>query len=143
MDTLKVTNEIVNPDLETVRAGLAGQKRREWRRRADEILERATAEFGLAFTTEEITARVAAVLPWVPFKKRSALWIALEDYAGTLPDAAILAWQRAEQSRLFTSFDVVEPRYVSRAPAPDPWLVGHVSGYRGQAKDWIVLAYWD
>lgn len=73
------------------------------------------------------------------FRPREAVWTRVCDYTRFIPDAALVKYAEARDSRLFSGFSVVVPQYADRkSREPDPWLVGELS-----SGEYIILAYWD
>jgi hypothetical protein len=82
--------------------------------------------------------KVAEVLPRrVGFVRGTALQ-PIETYSGRIPDDALLKWDDAVQSGLFSKFMVATPTYYSERQV-DPWIVGEVEG----TDRWAVVAQWD
>src|SRR5207245_7439696 len=57
---------------------------------------------------------------------------------GPIPDEALLKYDAAVQSGLFSAFSVVTPAYFSQKQV-DPWIVAQVDG----AELYAVIAQWD
>jgi len=62
----------------------------------------------------------------------------IESYQGPIPDEALLKYDAAVQSGLFSAFSVVTPAYFSQKQV-DPWIVAQVDG----AELYAVIAQWD
>jgi len=114
-----------------VRARLPGQM-------LQERLESAQLSYGPLYTLAEIRQRVGEVLPRRLGYVRSAVLEPIESYREPIPGAALLKYDDAVQSGLFTKFWVATPTYYQERQV-DPWIVAEVSG----ADRWAVIARWD
>jgi len=130
-----VTNE--PPVVETaarvqeIRHRLPGQARRQ-------RLDTARLEYGPLYALAEIRQRVAQTLPQKFGFIRGAVIEAIESYQGLIPDEALLKYDAALQSGLFSVFTVVTPTYF-RQRQIDPWIVARVDG----AELYAVVAKWN
>jgi len=113
-----------------IRHRLPGQARRQ-------RLDTARLEYGPLYTLAEIQERVAQTLPpKFGFIRRAVLEV-IESYQGLIPDQALLKYDAALQSGLFSVFTVVTPTYFSQKQV-DPWIVAQVDG----AELYAVIAQW-
>ena len=69
---------------------------------------------------------------------RRAVFEPIDSYQGPIPDEALLKYDAAVQSGLFSAFSVVTPAYFSQKQV-DPWIVAQVDG----AELYAVIAQWD
>ena len=115
-----------------VRSRLPGQMVRE-------RLETAALLYGPLYSMAEIRQRVAATLPRrVGFVRGTALE-SIESYRERIPDEALLKWDDAVRSGLFSKFLVATPTYY-RDQQVDPWIIAEVT----EATDrWVVIAQWE
>jgi hypothetical protein len=117
--------------LRAIRAGLPGQMLREH-------LQTARVCYGMLYTEAEIMKRVAdTLLPRVGFV-RGAILEPIEAYNRPIPDDALIKYDDAVQTGVFSRFLVATPRYYSQRQV-DPWIVGQVVG----TELWAVIAQWD
>ncbi len=127
--------ECQSPDvaarLRSIKNRLPGQLQRE-------RLETARALYGPLYSLAEIRGRVAETLPWRAGFFRSAALTPIEEYTEHIPDEALLKYDDAVQSGLFSSFSVVTPVYY-RERQLDPWIIGRVA----EADWWAVFARWE
>lgn len=114
-----------------VRRRLPGQARRQ-------RLDTARLEYGPLYTLADIHQRVAQTLPQKLGFVRRAVFEPIESYQGPIPDEALLKYDDAVRSGLFSAFTVVTPTYFSQKQV-DPWIVGQVDG----AELYAVIAQWD
>jgi hypothetical protein len=114
-----------------IRHRLPGQARRQ-------RLDMARLEYGPLYTLVEIRQRVARALPRKFGFIRGAVLEAIESYQGLIPDEALLKYDAALQSGLFSGFTVVTPTYFSQQQV-DPWIVAQVDG----AELYAVIAQWN
>jgi len=114
-----------------VRRRLPGQARRQ-------RLDTARLEYGPLYTLPEIQQRVAQTLPQKLGFIRRAVFQPIESYQGLIPDDALLKYDDAVRSGLFSAFTVVTPTYFSQKQV-DPWIVGQVDG----TGFYAVIAQWD
>jgi hypothetical protein len=103
----------------------------------NERLEMARVAYGPLYTLGLIRERVAETLPIRAGYIRSAVIEAIDEYRGSISDEALLKYDDAERSGLFSEFRVVTPTYY-RQPQVDPWLVAQIAG----TKLWAVIARW-
>jgi hypothetical protein len=135
MDVMDTTRTPAPPDAATriraVRASLPGQQLRD-------RIDTAALLYGRLYTEAEIRQRVAQVLPMLFGSTRHAVLEPIESYSERIPDEALLKYDDARQSTLFSRFMVATPTY-RREPQPDPWILGQVTG----TQQWAVIAQWD
>jgi hypothetical protein len=81
---------------------------------------------------------VAQALPQKFGFIRGAVIEAIESYQGLIPDEALLKYDAAHQSGLFSAFTVVTPTYFTQRQV-DPWIVAQVDG----AELYAVIAKWN
>jgi hypothetical protein len=117
--------------LRAIRAGLPGQMVRERQ-------QTARVCYGMLYTEAEIRKKVAdTLLPRVGFL-RGAVLEPIENYSRPIPDDALLKYDDAVQTGVFSRFLVATPRYYGQRQV-DPWIVGQVVG----SELWAVIAQWD
>lgn len=117
--------------LRAIRAGLPGQMLRE-------RLQTARVCYGMLYTEGEIRKKVAdTLLPRVGFV-RGAVLEPIAAYSRPIPDDALIKYDDAVQTGVFSRFLVATPRYYGQRQA-DPWIVGQVVG----TELWAVIAQWD
>jgi hypothetical protein len=117
--------------LRTIRARLPGQVLRE-------RLEMAMICFGPLYSLAEIRQRVGETLPRRFGYVRSASLEPIEAYRRAIPDEALLKYDDALRSGLFSKFWVATPTYYQERQV-DPWIVAEVDG----SDRWAVIAQWD
>ena len=115
----------------TIRQRLPGQMIRE-------RLEAAYLNYGPLYGLAEIRQRVGEVLPRRLGFVRGALLEPIETYRDPIPDEALLKYDDALRSGLFSKFWVATPTYYQERQV-DPWIVAEVEG----TDRWAVLARWD
>jgi hypothetical protein len=103
-----------------------------------ERIELARVAYGPLHTVNLIRERVADTLPIRIGYVRSTVMTPIEQYREPIPDEALLKFDDAERSGLFSRFWVVTPTYY-RARQVDPWIVAEVAGTTLCA----VIARWD
>ena len=114
-----------------VRSRLPGQMVRE-------RLETAALLYGPLYSLIEIRQRVAATLPRRTGFVRCTALESLESYREFIPDDALLKWDDAVRSGLFSKFLVATPTYY-RDHQMDPWIIAEVA----ESTDrWVVIARW-
>jgi len=114
-----------------IRRRLPGQARRQ-------RLDTARLEYGPLYSLAEIQQRVAQTLHQKVGFIRRAVFEPIESYQGPIPDEALLKYDAAVRSGLFSAFSVVTPAYFSQKQV-DPWIVAQVDG----AELYAVIAQWD
>jgi hypothetical protein len=103
-----------------IRASLPGQVQRE-------RIELAAVCYGPLMTLTQIRLRIGETLPRKFGFVRSAALEPLESYRGLIPDEALLKYDDAHRSGLFSKFWVATPTYYQERQV-DPWIVGEVTG---------------
>ena len=121
----------VTARLRAIRNRLPGQM-------VQERIDTAKILYGPLYSLREVRARVGATLPRRPGFIRGAVLEPIETYRLRIPDEALLKYDDAAQSGLFSHFMVATPTYYSERQV-DPWIIGEVTG----TEDWAVLAQWD
>ena len=116
--------------IRTIRARLPGQLLRE-------RLEMALLDYGPLYSLAEIRQRVGEVLPRRLGYVRGATLEPIEQYREAIPDEALLKFDDAVQSGIFSKFWVATPTYYQERQV-DPWIVGEVEG----TERWAVIARW-
>jgi hypothetical protein len=117
--------------LRAIRSRLPGQMLRE-------RLEMASVCYGPLHTWPEIRQKVAETLPRRMGFVRSAVVEPIETYREGIPDEALLKYDDAVRSGLFSRFWVATPRYYEQRQV-DPWIIGEVNG----SEQCAVIAQWD
>jgi hypothetical protein len=117
--------------LARIRARLPGQT-------IPERTEMARVRYGPLYTLADIRANVARTLPRQFLFVRGTRLEPIETYRERIPDEALLKYDDAFQTGLFSKFWVVTPTYYGEAEV-DPWIVGEVSG----TDRFAVIAQWD
>jgi hypothetical protein len=120
----------VDRRLRAIRARLPGQVLRE-------RLEMALVCFGPLYSLAEVRQRVGETLPRRFGYVRSASLEPIEAYRGPIPDEALLKYDDAVRSGLFSKFWVATPTYYQDRQV-DPWIVAEVDG----SDRWAVIAQW-
>ena len=101
-------------------------------------LEMAALCYGPLYSLAEIRQNVGAVLPRRLGYVRGATLEPIETYASPIPDEALLKYDDAARTGLFSKFWVATPTYYQERQV-DPWIVAEVDG----AARWAVIARWD
>jgi hypothetical protein len=101
-------------------------------------LEMAALCYGPLYSLAEIRQRVGAVLPRRLGYVRGASLEPIETYASPIPDEALLKYDDAARTGLFSKFQVATPTYYQERQV-DPWIVAEVDG----SDRWVVIARWD
>jgi len=114
----------------TIRAGLPGQVLRQ-------RIEMATVCYGPLYTLAEVRRRVGESLPYRFGFIRGATLEPIEDYRELIPDEALLKYDDAVKSGLFSHFWVATPTYYEERQV-DPWILAEVNGIERYA----VIAQW-
>ena len=117
--------------LRAIRAGLPGQMLRE-------RLQTARVCYGMLYTEADIRKKVADTLPSRVGLVRGAILEPIEIYTRPIPDDALIKYDDAVQTGVFSRFLVATPRYYAQRQV-DPWIVGQVVG----SELWAVIAQWD
>jgi hypothetical protein len=116
--------------IRAIRARLPGQLLRE-------RLEMALLDYGPLYSLAEIRQRVGEVLPRRLGFVRGATLEPIEQYREAIPDEALLKFDDAVQSGIFSKFWVATPTYYQERQI-DPWIVAEVEG----TDRWAVIARW-
>lgn len=135
MEQVDTRIEGATPDvatrLQAIRAKLPGQL-------LAERIETARATYGTLYTLAEVRQKVAETLPLRIGFTRGATLEPIETYRERIPDDALLKYDDAVQSGIFSKFWVATPTYRSERQV-DPWIVGEIAGTEFCA----VVAQWD
>jgi hypothetical protein len=121
----------VDARVRAIRARLPGQMLRE-------RLEMAQLCHGPLFTLAEIRQKVGQTLPRRAGYVRGATLEPVEEYRQGIPDDALLKYDDALKSGLFSKFWVATPTYYQERQV-DPWIIGEVVG----ADRYAVIAQWE
>jgi hypothetical protein len=113
-----------------IRASLPGQVLRE-------RIELAAVSYGPLMTLTQIRLRIGETLPRKFGFVRSAALEPLESYRGPIPDEALLKYDDAHRSGLFSKFWVATPTYYQERQV-DPWIIGEVTG----SELCAIIAQW-
>jgi hypothetical protein len=114
-----------------IRARLPGQV---WRERT----QMAAAAYGPLMTLAEVRQKVGETLPRSFWFARGAALEPIESYRPLIPDEALLRYDDAVQSGLFSKFLVATPTYYTQHQV-DPWILGEVT----DTEFYAVIARWD
>ena len=117
--------------IRAIRARLPGHMLRE-------RIEIAQVCYGPLYSLAEIRQRVGQTLPRRAGFVRSAVLQPIEDYGESIPDDALLKYDDAVKSGLFSKFTVATPTYYQERQI-DPWIIGQVGG----TDRYAVIARWD
>ena len=122
-----------DPDarVRAIRARLPGQVLRE-------RIQMAQVCYGPLYTLAEIRQKVGQALPRRAGYIRGAVIEPIEDYREGIPDDALLKYDDAVKSGLFSKFTVATPTYYQDRQV-DPWIIGQVLG----TERYAVIAQWD
>jgi hypothetical protein len=137
MDTITpiTPHDTAVPDLalrvEAIRSRLPGQMRQR-------RLETAALCYGPLYSLTAVRQRVGEVLPRRLGYVRGAALEPIEQYRDPIPDEALLKYDDAVRSGLFSRFLVATPTYYQERQV-DPWIVAEVDG----TDRWAVIARWD
>ena len=101
-------------------------------------LEMAALCHGPLYSLAEIRHHVGSVLPRRLGYVRGASLEPIETYTSPIPDEALLKYDEAARSGLFSKFWVATPTYYQERQV-DPWIVAEVEG----SDRWAVIARWD
>lgn len=116
--------------IRAIRDRLPGQLLRE-------RLEMAQLHHGPLYTLAEVRQKIGEVLPRRVGYVRGAALEPIETYRGAIPDDALLKFDDAQRSGIFSKFWVATPTYYQERQV-DPWIIGEVAG----AERWAVIAQW-
>ena len=120
----------VDARIRAIRARLPGQMLRQ-------RIEMAEVCYGPLYSLAEVRQRVGQTLPRRAGFVRGAVIEPIEDYRQAIPDDALLKYDDAVKSGLFSKFWVATPTYYQERQV-DPWILGEVSGIDRYA----VVAQW-
>jgi hypothetical protein len=98
----------------------------------------AELHYGPLYAPAEVRQRVGETLPRRFGYVRGATLEPIERYRAPIPDEALLKFDDAAQSGLFSRFWVATPTYYQERQV-DPWIVAEVDGL----DRWAVIARWD
>ena len=101
-------------------------------------LEMAALCYGPLYSLAEIRQNVGAVLPRRLGYVRGASLEPIETYASTIPDEALVKYDDAARTGLFSRFWVATPTYYQERQV-DPWIIGEIGS---GADRWAVIARW-
>lgn len=113
-----------------IRAKLPGQVLRQ-------RVEMANVCYGPLYTLPEVRRRVGEALPYRFGFIRGATLEPIEEYREVIPDEALLKYDDALRSGLFSRFWVATPTYYEERQV-DPWILGEVEG----VERYAVIAQW-
>jgi hypothetical protein len=130
-DSIEATKVDAAARLRRIRSQLPGQVLRE-------RIDTARACYGPLYTMAEVRRKVADTLPRKLGFARSATLEPIETFGERIPDEAVLKYDDAVQSGVFSNFWVATPTYY-REHQVDPWIIGEVKGTELCA----VIAQWD
>ncbi|HXH84448.1 MAG TPA: hypothetical protein VNN07_16200 [Candidatus Tectomicrobia bacterium] len=102
-----------------------------------ERLETVRLRYGRVYTLDEVRRLAAETLPMRVGYSRAAVLDPIETYRSAIPDDALLKYDDAVQSGLFSTFWVVTPSYRESRQI-DPWIVAQVTG----TDLYAVVAQW-
>ena len=114
-----------------IRSRLPGQVLRE-------RIDMARVCYGPLYTLAEVRQKVGQTLPRRTGFVRGAALEPIEEYRLNIPDEALLKYDDAFKSGLFTRFWVATPTYYQERQV-DPWILGEVTG----TDRYAVIAQWD
>lgn len=116
--------------IRSIRRRLPGQMLRE-------RIDLAAASFGPLYTLAEVRERVGQVLPRRLGFVRGATLEPIETYREPIPEDALVKYDEAFSSGLFSKFWVATPTYYQERQV-DPWIVGEIA----EAGLYAVIARW-
>lgn len=117
--------------LRRIRSELPGQMLRE-------RIDTARLCYGPLYTLSEVRQKVAETLPRRIGYVRSAALEPIETYQEPIPDDALLKFDDARATGLFSKFWVASPRYYE-SKQTDPWIIAEVQG----TELYAVVAQWE
>ena len=103
-----------------------------------ERLEMVQLCYGPLYSIAEIRQKVGEVLPRRVGFIRGAALEPIQTYREAIPDEALLKFDDATRTGLFSKFWVATPTYYQERQM-DPWIIGEVTG----SDRWAVVAQWD
>lgn len=104
-----------------------------------ERLETAALLYGPLYSLAEVRQRVADTLPRKLGFVRGATLEPIEAYSAAISEDALLKYDDAVRTGLFSKFLVATPTYY-REQQVDPWIIAEVTG---STDRWVVVAQWD
>jgi hypothetical protein len=113
-----------------IRARLPGQVRRE-------RIETARALYGTLYGLTELQQKIGQTMTPRWGQRRTARLEPIESYEDAIPDEALLKFDDAQRTGLFTAFHVATPAYT-KGQEVDPWLVGQLT----DCSLYAVIAQW-
>jgi hypothetical protein len=125
------TADTIAARVRAVRDRLPGQLLRE-------RLEMAHLCYWPLYTLAEIRQKIGEMLPRRVGFVRGAALEPIQTYTDAIPDEALLKYDDAVRSGLFSKFWVATPTYYQERQM-DPWIIGEVIG----SDRWAVIAQWD
>ena len=132
---MEPTTTVQPPDLATriraIRNRLPGQM-------LGQRLEMAALCYGPLYSLAEIRQNVGAVLPRRLGYVRGSSLEPIETYTTPIPDEALVKYDDAARTGLFSKFWVATPTYYQERQV-DPWIVAEVDG----SDRLVVIARWD
>jgi hypothetical protein len=135
IETSRTPTPSTPPDLDSriraIRARLPGQVLRE-------RIEMAQVCYGPLYSLAELRQKVGQTLPRRAGFVRGAVLEPIEEYRQVIPDDALLKYDDAVNSGLFSRFWVATPTYYQERQV-DPWICGEVAG----TDRYAVIAQWD
>ena len=129
--TPTATTTETNARVRAIRARLPGQMLRE-------RLQMAELLHGPLYSLAEVRQKVGQTLPRRAGYVRGAALEPIEEYRQAIPDEALLKYDDAVKSNLFSRFWVATPTYYQERQV-DPWILGEVMG----TDRYAVIAKWD
>lgn len=93
--------------------------------------------YGRLYGLAEIRQKVGKVLPRRVGFVRGATLEPIQTYREAIPDEALLKYDDAVRSGLFSRFWIATPTYYQQRQM-DPWIIGEVIG----SDRWAVIAHW-
>lgn len=130
-ETPTPTTTEIDARVRAIRARLPGQMLRE-------RLQMAELLHGPLYSLAEVRQRVGQTLPRRAGYVRGAVLEPIEEYRQAIPDEALLKYDDAVKSNLFSRFWVATPTYYQERQV-DPWILGEVTG----TDRYAVIAKWD
>jgi hypothetical protein len=95
--------------------------------------------YGPLYSLAEIRRKVGGLLPRRIGLIRGATLEPIQTFREVIPDEALLKYDDAARSGLFSKFWVAMPTYYRHERRMDPWIVAEVTG----SDRWAVIAHWD
>lgn len=114
----------------SIRSKLPGQVLRQ-------RIEMAAVCYGPLYTLPEVRRRVGESLPYRFGFIRGATLEPIADYRELIPDEALVKYDDALRSGLFSKFWVATPTYYEERQV-DPWILAEIEG----VERFAVIAQW-